>query len=195
MKQGLAEIIFILDMTGSMQPLAAETVIGVNNFVEEQKKVPGQASMTLVTFNSNNTSKVYDCVDLATIQPMKPSDYVPDGMTPLLDTIGNAIDETGERLKSVKDEELPEKVIVVVMTDGEENFSRRYDRKQIFDMVTRQKDEYKWEFVFLGANQDSYLEAGRLGVDKNDTHDWKPTSAGVKAAYVSAGRSVSSYRN
>ncbi len=191
----MVEIIFILDMTGSMQPLAAETVIGVNSFIEEQKKVPDEANMTLITFNSNNTSKVYDCVDLATIQPMKTSDYVPDGMTPLLDTIGNAIDETGERLKSVKDEELPEKVIVVVMTDGEENFSRRYDRKQIFDMITRKKDEHKWGFIFLGANQDSYLEAGRLGVDKNDTHDWVPTNAGVKAAYASAGQGVSNYRN
>lgn len=195
MKQGLSEIIFILDMTGSMKPLAAETVIGFNNFIEEQKKVPGEAKVTLVTFNSNSTEKVYDRVDLKAIQSMLQDQYKPDGMTPLLDTMGNTIREVDDRLKNAPEDGKPEKVIVVVMTDGEENFSRHYGRKQIFDMVTTQKDAHKWEFVFLGANQDSYLEAGRLGIDGKDASNYNATAKGMRAAYASAGRSVTGYRS
>ena len=191
----VSEIVFMLDMTASMQPLAAETVIGFNNFIEEQKKVPGEAKVTLITFNSNKTEKVYNCVDLTTIQPMKQEEYRPNGMTPLLDTIGNTIKETGERLKNTDEPDRPEKLIVCIMTDGEENFSHTYDRKQVFDMVKHQKDVYKWEFVFLGANQDSFLEAGRLGVDKKDIQNYTSDSDGLKAAYTFTSAAVTQYRN
>ena len=189
-----SEIIFILDMTGSMQPLASETVIGFNNFIEEQKEVPGDAVLTLITFNSNKTEKVYDCVDLKDIKPLIQSQYYPDGMTPLLDTMGNAIQEAGERFKNMPENQRPEKVIVSIMTDGEENFSHYFSRKQIFDMVKHQKDIYKWEFIFLGANQDSYLEAGRLGIDAKDTGNYTHDALGTRTAYTVASSKVTSYR-
>ena len=184
-KSKKVEIVFVLDMTGSMQPLAVETVIGFNNFLDEQKKVSGKANITLITFNSDETKKVLDKVDLTKVESINHSDYRPDGLTPLLDTIGNAIEE----FKTVKN-----KVIFAIMTDGEENFSHKYDRKQIFDLVTEQKDKHKWEFIFLGANQDSYLEAGRLGIDGKDTANFNFSAVGSRAAYSSLSHSVTSYR-
>lgn len=184
-KSKVVEIVFVLDMTGSMKSLASETVIGFNNFLDEQKKVPGKANITLVTFNSYETKKVLDKVDLAKAKSINHSDYKPDGLTPLLDTIGNSIDE----LKGTKN-----KVIFAVMTDGEENFSRKYNRKQIFDLVQEQKDKHKWEFIFLGANQDSYLEAGKLGIDAKDTANYDATAQGTRTAYTNVSASVTSYR-
>lgn len=184
-KSKTVEIVFVLDMTGSMKPLASETVIGFNNFLDEQKKVKGKANLTLIIFNSLETKKLLDKIDLAKAEPISHSDYRPDGLTPLLDTIGNSIDE----FKGTKN-----KVIFAIMTDGQENFSRKYGRKQVFDLVAEQKDKYKWEFIFLGANQDSYLEAGRLGIDKKDIANYDFTAQGTRAAYAGVSASVTSYR-
>ena len=194
MKQGLSEIIFILDMTGSMKKLATETVIGFNNFVEEQKKVPGEARLTLVTFNSERTEKVYDHVDLKSVVPMRQDQYIPDEYTPLLDTIGSTIVGVVERLKNTPEDERPEKVIVCIMTDGEENFSRVYNRRQIFDTITLQRKEHGWEFIFLGANQDVYHEAGGIGIDKMDTQSYDPTAKGTKVAYAGMSSTVTERR-
>lgn len=185
-KSKTVEIVFVLDMTGSMQPLASETVIGFNNFLVEQKKVPGKANITLITFNSYKTKKLLDKVDLTKVDSINHSDYRPDGLTPLLDTIGNVIDE----FKGIKN-----KVIFAIMTDGEENFSRKYNRKQIFDLVAEQRDKHKWEFIFLGANQDSYLEAGRLGIDPKDITNYDATAMGTRTAYSNLSASVTSYRH
>lgn len=190
-----SEIVFILDMTGSMLKLASEAVIGFNNFIEEQKKVPSEATVTLITFNSENTTTVYDNVDLAAIQPMPQDQYWPNGLTPLLDTIGNTINAVGDRLKNMPQEERPEKVIVTIMTDGRENFSHHFNRKQIFDMVKHQKDVYKWEFIFLGANQDSYLEAGKLGIDPKDIQNYMADPAGTKMAYAHISSLTTNYRS
>lgn len=194
MKKGLSEIVFILDMTGSMKGLRAETVIGFNNFVEEQKKVPGEARLTLVTFNSEETKKVYDHVDLKDVAPMEESQYVPDAYTPLLDTIGSTITEVDHRMMGTPEEERPEKVIFCVMTDGQENFSHHYNRRQIFDMITLHRKEYGWEFIFLGANQDSYAEAGGIGIDRMDTQNYDPTAKGTKMAYAHTSNLVSKHR-
>lgn len=185
-KSKVVEIVFVLDMTGSMKPLASEAVIGFNNFLDEQKKVKGKANLTLIIFNSLETKKALDKVNLAKAESINHSDYRPDGLTPLLDTIGNSIDE----FKAMNS-----KVIFAIMTDGEENFSRKFNRKQIFDLIAEQKDKDKWEFIFLGANQDSYLEAGRLGVDKKDTANFDFTAKGMRGAYSKLSASVASYRS
>lgn len=194
MNNNLAELVFILDMTGSMQPLRAEAVQGFNNFLEEQKKVPGDALITLITFNSGETKRVYDRVPLPNAASMAPTSYNPDNMTPLLDTIGNTIEEVGHALKVIPEEERPGKVIFVIMTDGEENFSLKYDRKAVFDAITHQRDVYKWEFIFLGANQDSYLEAGLVGVKVADTQNYRHDADGMQAAYSFASARATAYR-
>lgn len=194
MKKGLSEIVYILDMTGSMKPLEVEAVVGFNNFIEDQKKYPGEALVTLVVFNSQETRRVFDRVNLKNISPMEQKDYKPDSLTPLLDTIGNTINSVGETLKNTPESERPENVIFVIMTDGEENFSRKFKRKQIFDMVTHQKEVYKWDFIFMGANQDSYLEAGRLGIDTKDTQNYDFSTNGIRIAYATASCGVGARR-
>lgn len=194
MKQNHSDITFILDMTGSMAKVASEAVDGLNNFIEKQKKVPGTANFSMVTFNSVETKKVFDNVNLVDMEPMSHDDYVPNHMTPLLDTLGNEIHSIGERLKNLPEEERPDTVIVAIMTDGEENFSKKFNRKQIFDMVTHQRKKYNWKFVFLGANQDSYAEAGGYGIDLGTTHNYDHTKVGTMDAYSRLSATVTSLR-
>lgn len=200
MKKGLNEIIFVLDMTGSMNTIRQETIVGCNNFIEEQKKGPGEARFTLVVFNSNEYRTVYDGIQIADAKPIDDTVYRPDGMTPLLGAVGRAIDSTGKRLEVTREEDRPEKVILVIMTDGEENWSHKeewskpYDLKRVADMVKHQKERYAWEVIFLGANLDAFKEADKLGIAKIDTQQFKADPMGIKTAYASANVRTTSYR-
>lgn len=194
MKKGMNEIVFVLDMTGSMHPIRQETVVGCNNFIEQQKTGPGEARFTLVVFNSNEHKTIHDGIPIMDIRPIDESIYRPDGMTPLLDAIGRTIDSTGTRLSSMPEDQRPEKVIFVIMTDGEENWSKTYSLQKVVDMIKHQKEAYSWEFIFLGANIDAFHEAGKLGIKAVDTQQFDPTANGVKMAYASANVRTSSYR-
>jgi hypothetical protein len=89
---------------------------------------------------------------------------VPRGSTALLDAVGRAINETGERLAKMPEAERPGLVVFVVMTDGPENSSREFTKSHIKQMIEHQQSVYKWQFTFLGANQDAFAEGGAMGV-------------------------------
>ncbi len=189
------ELVFLLDMTASMDPLKAEAVIGFNVFLAEQKAHPGEATITLIVFNSEETRTVYDRVDLAKAEPMSPAAYKPSGMTPLLDTIANGIKNTLEFRVQQSKIDRADKVIFAILTDGEENYRKKYNRKQVFEFIETQKSTGHWEFIFLGANQDAYMAGGQMGIDRKDTMTFQATGQGVRDAYAYASTSAVAYRS
>ena len=163
MKAGLTEIVFILDKSGSMSGLEKDTIGGYNSFIEKQKKVEGEALVSTVLFSDQN-EVIHDRVPISKIEPMNDAQYSVGGCTALLDAIGGAIHHIGNVHKYAREEDVPEKTIFVITTDGEENSSRNYDYRRIKQMIERQQEKYKWEFLFLGENIDAIGEASKLGI-------------------------------
>ena len=166
MKKNLTEMVFILDRSGSMAGLEADTIGGFNSMIERQKKAEGEALVSTVLF-SNESTVIHDRVDLRKIEPMTDRQYYVGGSTALIDAIGGAIHHIGNIHKYAREEDRPEHTIFVITTDGMENASYRYTSDQVKAMVKRQKEEYCWEFLFLGANIDAVETAAHFGIGKN----------------------------
>ena len=160
MRLNFSDVTVVLDRSGSMQSCRTDAEGGVNTFIEEQKKHPGECSFSLVEFDTEYNF-VHKAKPIADVTPYK---LVPRGSTALLDAVGRAINETGERLASTKEDDRPSLVVFVIVTDGMENSSKEFTRSQIKEMIERQRNEYNWQFTFLGANQDAFAEAGSIGI-------------------------------
>ncbi|MBF0231452.1 MAG: hypothetical protein HQK65_00240 [Desulfamplus sp.] len=183
MKQGLSEIICIIDRSGSMESIRNDAIGGFNAFLEEQKKIQGEATLTYIQFDTEYEI-VHEHKPLQDVEPINDKIYMPRGSTALLDAIGKTIDSTGKRLANLPEENRPEKVIVSILTDGEENSSHHYNLSQIKEMITHQKKKYSWEFIFLAANQDAFDEAAKIGIDTKDAFNFAATGRGVREAYI-----------
>jgi uncharacterized protein YegL len=187
------DITFVLDRSGSMAALANDVVGGYKQFIEEQKKV-GEltASMTLAQFD-DQYEVVFTNMMLKDVSPTLT--FVPRGWTALLDAVGKTIVATGERLAAYTEDQRPDKVVFVVFTDGYENASKEYTAERIKEMVKSQTETYKWKFLFLGANIDSFTVGKQLGVNVGTTSNYDNTSAGVKSAYGGVSSYTASLRN
>lgn len=160
MRNDLTDITIVIDRSGSMSSCKTDAEGGVNTFIEDQKKQPGSANLTLVQFDS-----VYEFVHNGVpIKDVPKFELKPRGSTALLDAIGRSVTETGERLAKMPEKDRPGLVVFVILTDGEENSSREFRAPQIKEMIEHQTSKYAWQFVFLGANQDAFKTAGGLGV-------------------------------
>ncbi len=163
MKKGLTEIVFILDRSGSMGGLEADTIGGYNSLIEKQKKEDGEAYISTVLFD-DTCEVLHDRVSLDGIRPMTDKEYYVRGCTALLDAIGGAIHHIGNVHKYAREEDRPEKTLFIITTDGQENSSKHYTYEKVKHMVERQKEKFGWEFLFLGANIDAIAEADRFGI-------------------------------
>lgn len=183
MRKGLTELVMILDRSGSMRGLEADTIGGFNSMIEKQKKEEGDAYVSVVLFD-DQTEVPYDRVDISKVEPMTDKQYYVRGCTALLDAVGGAIHHIGNIHKYAREEDVPEKTIFIITTDGEENASRRYTYEKVRSMIERQKEKYNWEFLFLGANIDAVREAARFGISSsravNYEHDRKGTALNYK---------------
>lgn len=151
--------------------------------------------MTLVQFDSQNPFEmIHDFVDLKKAKKLSDDIFIPRGMTPLLDAIGNTVDSTGKKLESMKEEDRPEKVIFVILTDGQENASSKFNREQIFEKIKHQTDAYNWKFVFLGANQDAIAEAAHLGINVNSTLQYASNPMGTAHAFMAMSSGMTKMR-
>ena len=160
MRTDLTDITLVVDRSGSMDAIQGDAEGGVNTFITEQAKEPGEALLTLVQFDTE-----YEFLHKGVpIGEVPRYELHPRGATALLDAVGRAINETGERLAAMKEQDRPGLVIFVVMTDGLENSSKEFTKAQIKEMIERQQHDYNWHFTFLGANQDAFAEAGSLGI-------------------------------
>ena len=163
MKKDWTELVFILDKSGSMAGLEADTIGGFNGMIERQKKEPGGALVSTVLF-SNESTVIHDRVDLSRIEPMTDRQYHVGGCTALIDAIGGAIHHIGNVHKYAREEDRPEHTLFVITTDGMENASRRYTSDEVKRMVKRQQEKHGWEFLFLGANIDAVETAAHFGI-------------------------------
>lgn len=191
MKNNFTDITVILDRSGSMSSVANDVIGGFNKFIESQKKVKGTALMSLVQFD-NEYESVYEGID---IKEVKELNLVPRGMTALLDAIGRSITETGERLNNMKKNKRPDKVICVIITDGEENASKEYNKQQISEMIKHQTSIYNWEFVFLGANQDAINEANSIGINMKNAINYSHSSKGYANTFNILSSTIASCRS
>lgn len=194
MKKGLTELVFILDQSGSMYNLVDDTVGGFNTMIEKQKGIEGEANVSLILFN-NIVKMVYDNVPLEKIEPLTTETYFPGGSTALYDAIGGTVSNVGRRLSNTKEEERPEKVIVVVTTDGYENASKEYTSTKISDMIKHQREKYSWEFIFLGADLDTVEKASQLGFNPDFTCTWTTSSAGMESYTKGLSNAISTMRS
>ena len=192
MKKGLTEIICVIDKSGSMRRLAGDVIGGFDTFIHEQKKLPGEAKLTVTLFDSTEQI-LYDGMSIQDV-PSLDGQYHPGGMTALLDAVGKSIDCVGTRLAQAPEEERPENVIMVIMTDGQENSSQEYTREAIQKAIKRQEEVYSWEFIFLGSNIDSFNDAMSLGIQQDHYVPYSNTGAGVRRGYASISNSVTKSR-
>lgn len=193
MKEGLTEIVFILDESGSMSGLEADTIGGYNSFIEKQKKESGEALVSTVLF-ANDSKVVHDRVDLKKVEPMNNQQYSPGGCTALLDAIGGAIHHIGNIHKYARPEDVPAKTIFVITTDGQENSSQEYSYKNIKMMIERQQEKYGWEFLFLGANIDVISEASKLGIRSDRAVKYECDQMGTQLNFSVVSNVVASVR-
>lgn len=163
MNKNLTELVFILDRSGSMSGLEADTIGGYNGLLEKQSKGVGEAAVTTVLFD-DKYDMVHDHAAIKKVRPLTNKEYYARGMTGLLDAIGKTINHVGNRHKYAPDSEIPSKTMVVIITDGHENASREYTLPKVKAMIERQKEKYGWEFLFLGANIDAISTAAEFGI-------------------------------
>lgn len=182
MKKGLTEIVFILDRSGSMSGLEADTIGGFNSLIAKQKKEEGQAIVSTVLFD-DRSEVLHDRVPLEFIKTMTDRDYFVRGCTALLDAIGGAIHHIGNVHKYAREEDRPEKTLFIITTDGMENASRHYTYPKVKAMVERQKSRYGWEFLFLGANIDALEVAGHFGINKDYAANYHCDEEGTALNY------------
>lgn len=185
MRENSTEMVFVLDRSGSMSGLAADTIGGFNELIEKQKKIEGDAYVTTVLFD-HEYEVLHDHVALGEVAPLTDKEYFARGSTALLDAVGRTIDSVGARLAAAPEEERPEHVVFVITTDGRENSSREYTAKQVREMVEHQQQKYSWQFVFLGANMDAVSEARNLGISAKYAANFTPTGRGVNRMYAKA---------
>jgi len=188
MKRNLTEMVFILDRSGSMQSLTDDTIGGFNSMIENQKNEEGDAFVTTVLFDDkyellHNHVNIHDN-----------KEYFARGCTALLDAIGKTINSIGSRLSGTPEDERPDKVIFVIITDGMENASREFNKNTVKEMIEHQQDKYSWTFMFLGANMDAVGEAASLGINTDFAKTYTANSIGTQSVYTSMSKAMSCAR-
>lgn len=209
MKEGYTHIAVVLDSSGSMASIFDDTVAGFNHFLKAQKEAPGEATFTLVEFahpainrgwgqvnawvqpNALDFGKTdgvpvnvkLDFMPIKAVPELSKQNYVPSGGTPLLDTIAETINRTGKALRALPEALRPSKVLFVIITDGEENASRVYNHQRVMEMIQHQSIVYKWEFMYLGANQDAIQVGASFGINANRSMSYGVSADAIGSTY------------
>ncbi len=187
------DITIILDRSGSMDSVKDDTIGGFNNFLGEQQKVEGEAVLSLVQFD-DQYEVVYSDKDINSAAKLTEETFQPRGMTALFDAVGRTVNAVGQRLAALSEEERPDKILFVIMTDGFENSSKEFNAARISEMITHQRNAYKWEFMFIGANQDAVLSAQQIGIPAAAALTYAANEEGTRAAYSMMAGKVKNYR-
>ena len=189
----MTELVFILDRSGSMNGLEKDTIGGFNAMIEKQKQEAGEALVSTVLFD-NESVVIHDRLPLDRVPRMTEKEYFTWGCTALLDAVGGAIHHIGNIHKYARRQDVPEKTMFIITTDGYENASKRYDYERVRKMIERQKEKYGWEFLFLGANIDAAAEARRFGIGADRAVNYKCDKAGTALNYEVISEAVCSVR-
>ena len=194
MNNNLTEIVFLLDRSGSMTGLEADTIGGFNSLLEKQKKEPGEAILSAVLFD-HECEVIYDRVNIRNAEPMTEKQYYTRGSTALLDALGGAVHHIATAHRYARDEDRPGKTIFVITTDGMENASRHWTYSEVRELVEHEKEKYGWEFLFLGANMDAISAAGRMGISADRAVRYEHDSAGTALNFKVVSEAVCTMRS
>ena len=189
----ITELVFILDRSGSMAGLEADTIGGFNAMIEKQRKEEGECFVSTVLFD-NISEVLHDRVKLSEIQPMTDKEYTVRGSTALIDALGGAIHHIGNIHKYARREDVPAHTMFIITTDGMENASHKYSSERVKAMIQRQKEKYGWEFLFIGANIDAVETAARYGIDRDRAVNYNADEEGTRVLYESVSRAVCNVR-
>jgi uncharacterized protein YegL len=193
MKKGLTELVCILDKSGSMGGLEDDTIGGYNAMLEKQQAVEGECRITTVLFD-HNYELLHDRIDIGAVSPISKKEYQVGGSTALIDAIGRTIHKIVKVQRNTAEDYKAEKVMFVIITDGEENSSREYSAQRVKGMIEREKEKYGWEFIFLGANIDAVEVAGRYGIGADRAQNYHADSEGVMHTLCAMSEAVACYR-
>lgn len=191
MKMYNTDITMLLDSSGSMSETRWATIDGVKKFIDAQQEVAKKTCFSLFKFS--NEVALHQYVVPISSAVLDASFYIPDGGTALYDAIGESMDMVGKRLGALAPEDRPDKVIFVIVTDGEENASREFNSCRIAAIIVHQREKYNWEFVFLGANQDAIVNAGKVGINHMNSMQFMQNTKGIEAAFASVANNVAQY--
>ena len=187
------ELVFILDMSGSMEGLTDDTIGGFNSILKEQAGKEGEVLVTSYVFN-NTARMIHDRLPIGSVKPMTRDDYRASGCTALLDAIGDAIHHIVGIHRYARKEDLPEQTLFVITTDGMENASHRYSAERVKEMIRHEKEKYGWEFLFLAANIDAAETARTYGIDADHAVDYIPDGCGTSVVYETMNNAIHSAR-
>lgn len=193
MKKNYTHISILLDKSGSMHGLIDDTIGGYNSLIEDQKREVGTATVSLDQFSYNSTN-VYSFVDVNEVRRLSKANYKPSGGTALYDALSDLIDDTGRILSRMPERQRPSKVLIAVITDGEENCSKKTTASALKSKIEHQSGNYNWEFVFIGSNQDAVLSARKIGIAATHAFTYENTSLGTMKGYTELSCNVSNLR-
>ena len=193
MKNNITELVFILDRSGSMSGLESDTVGGFNAMINKQKKEDGAAYVTTVLFDTR-FDRIHDRLRLEDVPALTEKDYVPGGCTALLDAIGDTVRHIAQIHKYARAEDVPEKTVVVITTDGLENASRLYRLDEIKKLIEHEQEKYGWEFLFLGANIDAIETARGIGISADRATNFMADTRGIDLGFEAVTNAIHSAR-
>ena len=196
MRREYTHITVILDRTGSMECIRDDTIGGFNTFLKQQKQEPGRATMTLVQFDTQDPYEViHKFKPLKDIPDLTRETFVPRAATPLLDAMGQGVNDLEDTLAYLPRDRRPTGIVMVIVTDGEENSSREFSKDQIAKMVKEKQDKAGWQFVFLSADLAAINDAIAIGVRQGSAMAFDRTAQGASSAFAASSRWVSEYRS
>ena len=176
-----------------MGGLEKDTIGGYNSMLEKQKEVDGECLITTVLFD-NDYELLHDRIDIKAVSPITAKEYCVGGSTALVDAIGRTIHKIGNAQRHTADDYRAEKVMFVIITDGEENASREYSAAKVKEMIERQKSRYNWEFIFLGSNIDAVETVGRFSINADRAVDYVPDGEGTALNFKMMSETVAGFR-
>ena len=188
-KKNLTEIIFLLDRSGSMSGLEADTIGGFNSFIQRQKELEGETLISTILFD-DRYEILWDGRDIREVE-LSSKEYYVRGNTALLDAIGKTILDVSYRISRCEKYQRPDNVIFVITTDGMENSSREFSYEKVKNLIIHQQNLNNWNFIFLGANIDVIKEASNLGITKDNAYAFEASEAGVETMYNTVNDAVS----
>ncbi|MBR6027639.1 MAG: VWA domain-containing protein [Clostridia bacterium] len=192
MRKDLTELVFILDRSGSMYPLVSDTIGGFNGVLEENRKLPGECRVTTILFNDEFMT-LHDHLPIRGIANLTEKDYRPGGSTALLDAVGQAIEKLDGIQEHTIESERAEKVQFVIITDGFENASTKFNLQRVRRMISARKEQ-GWDFLFLGANMDAVSVAGTMGIHADRAVEMMSDGIGTSKGYEAVSRANISFR-
>lgn len=194
MKKNYTKIIVVLDVSGSMESILNDVIGGYNTFIKSQKELKhGTCDLSLYKF-SDSCNTVYENYTIDEVPLLTKKEYVPRGGTALYDAVEKVIDLTGEKLNDLDEKDRPDKVLFIIITDGEENGSYKSTQKVVKSKIERQTNDYKWQFTYIGANQDAWATGASIGTSQAANITYVNNSMGVKNVFRSLSDSTTSYR-